>query len=86
MDQQETRVQPLNQQETMRAPKEFCGYLSNKCYLQYVFTFTAWEMAMIKFLQRGSLKVQTSVDVLIYSYNDLIFVRIFEFNIVTQSL
>ncbi len=39
-------------------------------FLQYVFTFTAWEMAMIKFLQKGILKVQTSVDVIIYTYND----------------
>ncbi len=38
-------------------------------FLQYVFTFPAWEMAMMTYLQKGILKVQTSVDVLIYTYN-----------------
>ncbi len=62
--------------------------MNKKLFLPYVFTFTAWEMAMTTSRQRSILKIEKSVKVLSYGTVSLelfIFVPIFEFYFVTQS-
>ncbi len=73
MNKYESRVLPVNQQETTRAAINF------NSPIQYVFTFTG-EMAMTTSYQRSILKIQKSIEVLIYTQARTInFVHIFEF-------